>query len=286
MTLRRRLLLVYLIVVLLSVATVGAAMFELSHARQIIRHLQDWNKIVLNVQKLRTSFPPLPGEHEQVDLREDLAEQYAYLTGAPADLDVDQVRDGLNRVHQRYTDWLALPDAKRAVQTEPVTASIENLSWILEGELAKLNTEADRQEIRAHLLLALVIVMTAVHVAVVGSLLRRWLLHPMERLNRQVSALARDEPPPEPILTQPREMANLARALDDARRSLGVLRKKLIDAERLTTIGQLAAQLAHNLRNPLASIRATAQLAARSASKGSAQEADGARGGGGEGGGA
>ena len=57
-------------------------------------------------------------------------------------------------------------------------------------------------------------------------------------------------------------MANLAEALDRARRSLGTLRQQLLESERLTTIGQLAAQLAHKLRNPLASIRAAAQLAA------------------------
>ena len=115
------------------------------------------------------------------------------------------------------------------------------------------------------ILLIVVICLTVLHVAVIGSLLRRWLLWPLERLNRQVDALARDEPPAEPLLTEPREIANLAEAMDRARRSLGALREQLIEAERLTTIGQFATQLAHNLRNPLASIRAGAQVAARHA---------------------
>jgi signal transduction histidine kinase len=57
-------------------------------------------------------------------------------------------------------------------------------------------------------------------------------------------------------------MAKLAREMDRARISLRQLRTQLLDAERLTTIGQFAAQLAHNLRNPLASIRAIAQVTA------------------------
>ena len=113
-------------------------------------------------------------------------------------------------------------------------------------ELGQLNLEAAQQEMRSRLLLALVILLTALHVLAIGSLLRRWLLWPMEQLGRQVEALARDEPPAEPLLTRPLEMANLAEALDRARRSLRAYQEQLLEAERLTTIGQLAAQLAHN----------------------------------------
>jgi signal transduction histidine kinase len=80
-----------------------------------------------------------------------------------------------------------------------------------------------------------------------------------------VEALGRDEPPPDGVLNAPREMAVLAEALDRARISLGDMRQQLVDAERLTTIGEMAAQLAHNLRNPLASIRASAQITERRA---------------------
>jgi len=105
--------------------------------------------------------------------------------------------------------------------------------------------------------------LTVAHVVLIGSLLRRWLLQPMQRLGAQVQALARDEPPDRPLITAPPELAGLAEALEAARCSLGSMRAQLIESERLTTIGQFAAQLAHNLRNPLATIRATAQLAAR-----------------------
>ena len=116
---------------------------------------------------------------------------------------------------------------------------------------------------RITLLPAVVIVLTLVHILVIGSLLRRWLLVPIERLSRQVEALGRDEAPPEPLLNSPQELAALGSALDKARLSLGSLRRQLIESERLTTIGQIAAQIAHNLRNPLASIRAAAQVTGR-----------------------
>jgi signal transduction histidine kinase len=134
---------------------------------------------------------------------------------------------------------------------------------VLDYERYKLDLQADNQNIRTRILLVIVGFMMLLHVLVIGTLLRRWLLWPMEQLNRQVEALARDQPPDEPLLASPREMARLAGALDRARVSLGALRRQLLDAERLTVIGQMAAQLAHNLRNPLASIRAAAQVTLR-----------------------
>ncbi len=264
MTLRHRFLLVYLIVVLLSVATVGVALFELGRSRQIIRELQDWNRIVLNFEKLRSAWPPDPSpDADELALRKSLIEQFRYLARAPVYLDVDPVREALGQVYSRYDQWQRAETGHRLPQYEGVRASLAGLGRTLDDELAKLNMEAQRQDVRTRVLLAVVIGLTALHVLAIGWLLRRWLLRPMERLNRQVDALARDEPPPEPLLTEPLEMANLARALDRARRSLGDLRRQLIESERLTTIGQFAAQLAHNLRNPLASIRAAAQVSAR-----------------------
>jgi signal transduction histidine kinase len=181
-------------------------------------------------------------------------------------LDVDRVRLAFIEVYQAYHRWLNLSPAERADQTSIVHQAIDDLAVAVEYELSNLNTEAGRQDARTRALLVAVGLMTAVHVLVIGWLLRRWLLRPMERLNRQVEALARDEPAAEPLLESPPEMANLAHALDRARLSLGQLREQLLDAERLTTIGRFAAQLAHNLRNPLASIRAIAQVTARKSS--------------------
>jgi len=263
MTLRYRLLLVYLIVVLLSVATVGVAIFELRHARQIIRQIQDWNGIVLNIQKLKSAWPPPSDQLDRFDLKALLAQQFLYLAIDPQYLDLDRVRAALRPVYSQYDAWQHLPVEERPGRTDMVRTPLQALTMVLEHELAKLNLEARQQDLRTRILLVVVMLLTVLHVVVVGWLLRRWLLHPMEQLNRQVEALARDEPPAEPLLTAPQEMANLALALDKARLSLGALRQQIIEGERLATIGQFAAQLAHNLRNPLASIRAAAQVSGR-----------------------
>lgn len=211
--------------------------------------------------------PPADVPPEMIDLQGELARQFVFLAGTSSPerqyAVADQVRELLGEVYRKFAEWSALPAEVRVQETELVGAPLRKLSLVLELELFKLNLEADAQAYRTRFLLGVVGLLTLLHVVAIGSLLRRWLLWPMERLNRQVAALARDEPPGEPLLTSPGEMALLAGALDRARVSLGALRQQLLDAERLTVIGQMAAQLAHNLRNPLASIRAAAQVTLR-----------------------
>ncbi|NLX12854.1 MAG: hypothetical protein GXY44_04265 [Phycisphaerales bacterium] len=173
------------------------------------------------------------------------------------------VRWQMNVVYAHYENWRAMAPDERNAEVPAIRRQLDKLTNFVVAELQQVQGEADSQDLRTRTILNIVIILTAMHVLVIGSLLRRWLLKPMEQLNRQVEALAHDQPPREPLLAAPREMASLAAALDRARRSLGELRQRLIESERMTTIGQLAAQVAHNLRNPLASIRAVAQIAGR-----------------------
>ncbi|MBP7933172.1 MAG: HAMP domain-containing histidine kinase [Phycisphaerae bacterium] len=266
MTLRHRLLLVYLIVVLLSAATVGVAIFELEAARRIYGALQPLGDIALGAQKLQSVLPrggePLTdavgGDFENL-----LAGQNIKLSEVADYRNVDDLRQALITLSLRFQRWRSAPAEDAAEQAPGVRGALLMYSQLVDENLLRLQGEASLQELRKQILLSVVLVLTVLHVAVIAGLIKRWLLRPMERLGRQVEALARDESPREPLLTSPREMAALAEALDRAHRSLRAMRQQLIDSERLTTIGQFAAQLAHNLRNPLASIRATAQLTAR-----------------------
>jgi signal transduction histidine kinase len=290
MSLRYRLLLVYLIVVLLTAATVGVALLELRHSRQIISDLQHWNGVVLSVERLRTAFereallPLLSGPAPPAGEGLDFA---TLLSDARKSLDFDLARWHLQVVEREYRTWRRLAGGGQtqpatitgenpqtgpssgekeptlAEQTELVRRALTRTVWFLGGTQTEIVNEADEQSSRTTALLNLVAALLALHVLMVGWLLGRWLLVPMSRLNRQVEALARDAPPGEPLLTAPPEMANLALALERARVSLGEMRARLIESERMTALGQFAAQLAHNLRNPLASIRALAQVAAR-----------------------
>src|SRR2546427_973834 len=57
------------------------------------------------------------------------------------------------------------------------------------------------------------------------------------------------------------EIGDLARAFARMTEQLRQSRAQLVQSEKLASIGQMAAAVAHGLRNPLASLRAAAQLA-------------------------
>ena len=59
------------------------------------------------------------------------------------------------------------------------------------------------------------------------------------------------------------EIGDLARAFAQMTEQLRQSRAQLVQSEKLASIGQMAAGVAHGLRNPLASLRAAAQLAQR-----------------------
>jgi len=59
------------------------------------------------------------------------------------------------------------------------------------------------------------------------------------------------------------EIGELARAFAQMTERLRQSRAQLVQSEKLASIGQMAAGVAHGLRNPLASLRAAAQLAQR-----------------------
>src|SRR5262249_38735941 len=68
------------------------------------------------------------------------------------------------------------------------------------------------------------------------------------------------------------EIGDLARALERMTGQLRESREQLVQAEKLASIGEMSAAVAHGLRNPLASLRAAAQLVRRHPTAPSATE--------------
>lgn len=262
MTLRRKLLVAYGIVILLSFATIGIALSELSRARHVALALKFWPEERANAARFMDNFPD-EAVHDPEEYASQLASTYRRLTDASEYTLTDSARSAMNQLSLVYNAWQKMNPTARAESVGTVRTSLQRYLAVTEQEMEVARGDVEQQDIRMSVLPAIMIALTLTHMAVLGSLLRRWLLHPIERLTRQVEALGRDESPSEPLLESPPELGTLARALDQARRSLGAARQQLIESERLTAIGQFAAQIAHNLRNPLASIRAAAQVTTR-----------------------
>ncbi|MBI4402083.1 MAG: HAMP domain-containing protein [Nitrospirae bacterium] len=114
-----------------------------------------------------------------------------------------------------------------------------------------------------------------------GFLVGRKIVRPILALRREADALRREVAmlpetvPPPPDETRPAsveirtgdEIEDLARtfhamrsALEDSLRTVKTQQEELIRREKLASVGQLLAALAHDLRNPLGVIRSSAQL--------------------------
>jgi len=108
---------------------------------------------------------------------------------------------------------------------------------------------------------------------VVATLLGSWLsttiAHPIRRLAARMDGMSEGaaEAPAAPDLDAaaapaPAEVARLARSFDRLLARLDDARRQLAQAARLATVGQIAAGMAHELRNPLSGIKMNARVLA------------------------
>jgi signal transduction histidine kinase len=105
-------------------------------------------------------------------------------------------------------------------------------------------------------------------VSLAGGLLGSWLIarslsRPLRELT-QAMAIVGAGRLDHPITASSRdEVGELARAFGDMTDKLRRSRADLLQSEKLASIGEMSAAVAHGLRNPLASLRAAAQLVRR-----------------------
>ncbi len=123
----------------------------------------------------------------------------------------------------------------------------------LEARLAKLNKLVP-------LLLALPFLLALGLLIFSRIFLQRAVVEPLSALEsatEKISAGRLDERVP---LYGPRELQSLAQRVNQMASDLSEGRQSLLRAEKQATLGSLVPVLAHNIRNPIAAIRATAQV--------------------------
>jgi signal transduction histidine kinase len=103
-------------------------------------------------------------------------------------------------------------------------------------------------------------------------LISRSLARPVRQLTEAMAVVGAGELDHPIHATSRDEIGDLARALESMTRQLRDSRAQLVQAEKLASIGEVSAAVAHGLRNPLASLRAAAQLVRRHPTSPSATE--------------
>src|SRR5947208_16425994 len=102
--------------------------------------------------------------------------------------------------------------------------------------------------------------------ALVAGLLASWLIardlaRPLNQLRQAMAVVGAGDLDHAIVPSSADEIGELARAFARMTEQLRQSRAQLVQSEKLASIGQMAAAVAHGLRNPLASLRAAAQLA-------------------------
>ena len=126
----------------------------------------------------------------------------------------------------------------------------------------------------------LVIIVLSVALGLLASwLISRGLARPIRELTGAMAVVGSGRLDHPVIATSRDEIGDLARAFagmtDSLRRNVDQLEQtqaQLVQSEKLASIGEMAAAVAHGLRNPLASLRAAAQLVRRHPDAPSASE--------------
>ena len=95
---------------------------------------------------------------------------------------------------------------------------------------------------------------------VLGIVLARTITGPLRRLAAEAESTAREDAPSPSPDSAGDEVANLADAFQRMLKRLDESRRKLIEAEKLAAVGRVATGIAHEVRNPLASMKMNAQL--------------------------
>jgi signal transduction histidine kinase len=90
--------------------------------------------------------------------------------------------------------------------------------------------------------------------------IRRWFIRPLDVISRSTATISTgDLDHRVPVPTRD-ELGRLAASINDMARALKAIQEQLVQAERLAALGELSSSIAHNIRNPLASIRSAAQV--------------------------
>jgi two-component system, NtrC family, sensor kinase len=92
--------------------------------------------------------------------------------------------------------------------------------------------------------------------------IRWWFVEPVRTLERGAEIMSRGDLTHRIALGGDDELGRLAGAINHMAASLARIQTELVTSERFALLGELAAYVAHNIRNPLASIRASAQAEA------------------------
>ena len=109
-------------------------------------------------------------------------------------------------------------------------------------------------------LVVMIVLLSLVQGGILLFGIQRWLVRPLAEINRSTSIISTGNFEHRVVLRSRDEMGDLAQAVNRMAQELRQSQARLVESERLAALGELVGYIAHNIRNPLASMRAAAQV--------------------------
>jgi len=184
--------------------------------------------------------------------------------------EVSEIERGLAADPERFAQlYQALAvgdrDAAERAQGELVKREAEGAQRLravkarVEAEMDRLRREAELREQRSIQLLVGLVLVTLV-VGVITTVYARRVLAPLAVVTARAKAVAEGDLTPHTVTPSNDEIGELALTFEGMVQAIQRARSELVQAERLATIGKMAAHITHEIRNPLSSIGLNVEL--------------------------
>ncbi len=254
-------------VVAVVLSLVSIEIFAWKYSEQFIRETEGWLDTVIET-----------GYFNEEDY-EKLKRAYSVeimIFGSDYTLNATTL-DGLSNVE---SDWTHLADKMRLREIKPYLENPDETSitrdvtikgkpykvFYMPLELGRffcflrpLDAIAEARRTLTWYMLSIAVLVTGL-VALISHLIGRNLTNPIKALVDSTTRVATGNLDEECDIKTYDEIGDLAAAFNQMTRELKQSRDKLIQAERLATAGKMSASFAHEIRNPLSSMRMLAQL--------------------------
>jgi two-component system, NtrC family, sensor kinase len=180
---------------------------------------------------------------------------------------VEQFLDGDREILQRLFAALRAGEVQRAEQARDALVTrgtqaatmlrlLENRVNLQVDKLISVASNRERWTLRV---LLMWVVFTIAFGVAVGLYARR-VLRPLVSVTERAKAVAAGDFSPRQIIANNDEIGELAHTFETMVAAISRANQELLDTERLATIGKMAAQVTHEVRNPLSSIALNLEL--------------------------
>jgi signal transduction histidine kinase len=211
-----------------------------TYTQSILQHFQNLEKLAIGVEEKKAIF--------------DLKDNYlAFATDAPDMFHQYQLSPNNESRKALYQDM----ETGIFSRYETVSKRAENLLALKQNELKTRLQDAKQTSI---VILSIPILLAGLLLILSRILLKRAIVNPINAMMKATKEISQGNLQHKVPDTGAEELSILSQEINKMAEDLADSRDALVRTEKQAALGLLVPMLAHNIRNPLASIRATAQV--------------------------